>query len=102
MEDKDLEEAIKECSKIVEEKCKKRPYFIVISKANLGYASDEDKKKKLLRGNCTYMYYSKPPLGRDGVSRSLLDGAKAAIGMAESKNTAEPKQEKGKKEGTGQ
>lgn len=96
MEDKDLEEAIKECSKIVEEKCKKRPYLIVISKANLGYANEEDKKKKLLKGNCTYMYYSKPPLGRDGVSRSLLDGARAAIEMADGKN-AEPKQETDKK-----
>jgi hypothetical protein len=93
MEDKDLEEAIKECSKIVEEKCKKRPYFIVISKANLGYASEEDKKKKLLKGNCTYMYYSKPPIGRDGVSRSLLDGAKAAISMADEKN-AKPHEDK--------
>ena len=97
MEDKDLEEAIRECGKIVEEKCKKRPYLIVISKANLGYASEEDKKKKLLKGNCTYMYYSKPPLGKDGVSRSLLDGAKAAIDMAQSKNTAEPKAETDKK-----
>ncbi|MBU0527406.1 hypothetical protein KKE92_02910 [Candidatus Micrarchaeota archaeon] len=89
MEDEDLNEAIRECAKIVEKKCKKRPYMIVISKANLGYASDEDKKKRLLKGNCTYMYYSKPPLGRDGVSRSLVDGAKAAIKMAEKKNSPE-------------
>ncbi len=99
MEDEDLNEAIRECAKIVEEKCKKRPYLIVISKANLGYASDGDKKKGLLKGNCTYMYYSKPPLGRDGVSRSLVDGAKAAIGMAENKNSPSTK-ETGKKEGT--
>ncbi len=91
MEDKDLEEAIQECSKIIEEKCKKRPYLIVVSKANLGYASKEDKKKGLLKGNCTYMYFSRPPLGRDGVSRSLLDGAKAALGMANEKLTKEGK-----------
>ena len=85
MNDPDLEEAIKECAKIVEEKCKKRPYMIVISKANLGFASEEDRKKNILKGNCTYMYFSRPPLGKDGVSRSLVDGAKAAIDMAENK-----------------
>ena len=78
-----MEEAIKECAKVVEDKCKKRPYMIIISKANLGYASEEDRKKNILKGNCTYMYFSRPPLGKDGVSRSLLDGAKAAISMAE-------------------
>ncbi len=91
MEDKDLEEAIKECSKIIEEKCKRRPYIIVVSKANLGYASEEDRKKGLLKGSCSYMYFSKPPLGDDGVSRSLLDGAKAAIDLANEKLSKESK-----------
>lgn len=86
MEDNDLDEAIRECAKIVEEKCKKRPYLIVISKANLGYASEADKKKKILKGNCTYMYFSRPPIGKDAVSHSLLDGAKAALEMASKKN----------------
>ena len=84
-----------ECGKVVEEKCGKRPYLIVISKANLGYASEEDKKKGMLKGNCTYMYFSKPPLGKDGVSISLLDGAKAAMEMAEG-NTS-PKEKEGEK-----
>ena len=91
MNDPDLEEAVKECAKIVEEKCRKRPYMIVISKANLGFASEEDRKKNILKGNCTYIYYSRPPLGKDGVSRSLIDGAKAAVEMAGSKSPDESK-----------
>jgi hypothetical protein len=83
MTDEDLNEAIKECAKIVEEKCKKRPYMIIISKANLGYENEEDKKKNILKGNCTYAYYSKPPLENNPITRSLIDAAKSAIDLAE-------------------
>ena len=80
--DPDLEEAINECAKIIEEKCRKRPYLVIISKANLGFASDEDKKKGLLKGNCTYLYLSKPPVRNDPVSAALLQGAQAALDKA--------------------
>lgn len=83
--DPDLEEAINECAKIIEEKCRKRPYLVIISKANLGFASEEDKRKGLLKGNCTYLYVSKPEVKNDPVSRALLQGAQAALDMAKKK-----------------
>ncbi len=86
MTDKDLEEAIYECAKIIEEKCKKRPYMVIISKANLGFENEDDKKKGLLKGDCTYLYLSKPPVRDDGVSRALIKGAEAALSQAKSKN----------------
>ncbi|MBN1169976.1 hypothetical protein JXA56_03045 [Candidatus Micrarchaeota archaeon] len=83
--DPDLEEAINECAKIIEEKCKKRPYMVIISKANLGFESEEDKQKGVLKGNCTYLYIAKPQISNDPVSSALLQGAEAALDMA--KNT---------------
>lgn len=82
MSDLDLEEAIYECAKIIEEKCKKRPYLLIISKANLGFANEEDKQKGLLKGDCSFLYLSKPKIGDDGVSKALIKGAEAAIEKA--------------------
>jgi hypothetical protein len=84
-EDKDLKVAIDECAKIVEEKCKKRPYMIIISKADVGYASEEDKEKGQLRGQTSFMYMAKPSIGKDGLSRLLVDTAKMALDRAEKK-----------------
>jgi hypothetical protein len=82
-DDKELRQAIQECAKVVEEKCGKRPYLIVISKANVGFKSDEDKQKRLLSGTTTYMYMAKPTLRKDGISKSLMDAAKHAVKLAE-------------------
>lgn len=78
-EDPDLKSAIEECRKIVEDKCRKRPYMIIISKANVGYSSEAEKQKGMLRGTATYMYVARPSMGKDAVSRVLLQGAEAAI-----------------------
>ncbi len=90
-EDKDLQEAIQACAKIIEEKCRKRPYLLIISKANVGFASEEDRKKRRLRGNTTYMYYARPPLGKDGLSKLLIESSKAAIALAEKNAAGEKK-----------
>ncbi len=84
-EDKDLREAIEECAKIVEEKCKKRPYMIVVSKADVGFASEEDKRKGRLKGRTSYMYIAKPALGKDGLSKLLVDTSRVALELAEKK-----------------
>lgn len=84
-EDDDLKEAIQECAKIVEERCKKRPYMIIISKADIGFASEEDRKKGLLKGSAAFMYASKPTIRPDGVSKILIGACKKALEMAEEK-----------------
>ncbi|MBU0591926.1 hypothetical protein KKD40_06910 [Candidatus Micrarchaeota archaeon] len=50
-QDNQLKEAIEECAKIVEEKCDKRPYMIIIVKTDVGYNSEEDNKKGDTEGN---------------------------------------------------
>lgn len=84
-EDKELKEAIEECAKIVEEKCKKRPYMIVLTKANVGFASEEDRKKGILKGNTAYLYTAKPSLKKDGLSKLLVDTSRMAVDLAEKK-----------------
>jgi hypothetical protein len=80
--DADLKEAIEECSKIVEEKCKRRPYMVIVAKADLGYASSEDQKKRVLKGKASYMYMAKPTLKPDGVSKILIGASKKAVELA--------------------
>lgn len=81
--DQDLKNAIEECAKVVEEKCKKRPYMIIVTKADMGFASEEDKKKGLLKGRASYMYMAKPTIRSDGVSKVLLGASRKALEMAE-------------------
>jgi hypothetical protein len=81
--DNDLKEAIEACAKIIEEKCGNKPYMVVISKANLKFASAEDKKKKKLTGTASYMYSTKPPIAKNGVSKLLISTTKLAIDLAE-------------------
>ncbi len=82
-EDKELKEAIEACSKIVNEKIGRLPFMIVISKANVRYATEEHRKKGVITGTATYMYMTRPPLKRDGLSKLLIDTTKVAIGAAE-------------------
>ena len=84
-DDAGLNEAIIECAKIVEEKCKKRPYMIIVTKADIGFASEEDRRKGLLQGKASFMYASKPTLRPDGVSKILIGACKKALEMAEQK-----------------
>ncbi|MBU1165490.1 hypothetical protein KKF81_00965 [Candidatus Micrarchaeota archaeon] len=94
-QDNQLKEAIEECAKIVEEKCDKRPYMIIIVKTDVGYNSEEDKKKGILKGMSSYMYSAKPALKKDGLSKLLIDTSKMAISLAEKKiNDAEPEPKK--------
>ncbi len=77
--DKELKEAVEECAKIIEEKCRRHPYMIVVSKADVGFASEEDKKKGILRGKTSYMYFAKPPIKNDGMSKLLVDASRMAL-----------------------
>lgn len=92
--DPDLKEAIEACAKIVEEKCNKRPYMITIVKASLGYASEEDKEKGVLRGKTSYMYVARPTLKKDGLSKLLVDSSRVALDLAEKNIKDEESEEK--------
>ncbi|MBU0532001.1 hypothetical protein KKB44_00750 [Candidatus Micrarchaeota archaeon] len=81
--DPDLKEAIEACAKIIEAKCKKRPYMIVISKADVGFASKEEHQKGILRGKASYMYMARPTIRPDGISKVLIGASKKALEMAE-------------------
>jgi hypothetical protein len=86
--DKELKEAIEACAKVIEEKCGKKPFMIVISKANLKF---QDKDKKKLTGTSSYMYFTRPPIGKNGVSKLLIDTTKLAIDLAEKDLNKDPK-----------
>lgn len=92
--DKELREAIEACAKIIEEKCGKKPYLVVISKANLKFGSEDDRKKGRLRGTSSYMYMSKPKIAKNGVSRLLIDTVKLAITRAEEELEKSPELKK--------
>jgi len=55
----------------------------VISKANLHFASPEDKKKGRMSGTASYMYVVRPKLGKNGLTKLLIDTSKLAIELAE-------------------
>lgn len=84
-EDKDLKEAIEACARIVEEKCGKRPYMIVLSKANVKFENKEAKEKGIVSGTASYMYFARPPLRKNGLSKLLIDTTRVAINQAEKK-----------------
>lgn len=81
--DKDLKEAMEECAKVLEKKCGKRPYMIVVSKANLYFKTPQDKAAGKMSGTASYMYMAKPELKRDGLSKLLVDTSKLALELAE-------------------
>ncbi|MBD3210285.1 hypothetical protein GF318_02790 [Candidatus Micrarchaeota archaeon] len=81
--DEDLRDAIKECSKIIEEKCKKRPYMIILSKADIKFDSEEEKKKGVAKGKASFIYVARPPLRKSGLSKILLGASKKALELAE-------------------
>ena len=87
--DEDLREAIEECAKVVEERCKKRPYMIIVAKADVGFRSDDDKEKGKLSGKTSYLYLAKPTIKHDGLSRLLVDSCRMALDMADEKVTGQ-------------
>ena len=81
--DEDLKEAIQECAKIIEEKCKKRPYMVIVTKADVGFANEQDMKKGIIKGKASFLYAAKPNLKADGLSKILIGASKKALEMAE-------------------
>ena len=84
-EDKELKEAVAECSKIIEAKCGKRPHMIVVAKADIKFDSKENLKKGIVSGTASYMYFSRPPLKKNGLSKLLIDTTRYALNEAEKK-----------------
>ena len=70
---------------MLEEKCGKKPYMIIVSKANLSFASAQDKKSGKLSGTASYMYMARPKIRKNGVSKLLIDTSKLALELAEKK-----------------
>ncbi|MFH0884532.1 MAG: hypothetical protein V1861_02375 [Candidatus Micrarchaeota archaeon] len=88
-EDKNLKEAIEACAKIIEEKCGRKPFMIAVSKADVRFASEGDRKKGIISGTAHYMYMARPPLKKNGLSKLLIDTARVALNQAEKKITEE-------------
>lgn len=82
-EDKELKEAIEACAKIVQEKCGKKPFMILISKADIKIVRPRDKPGKMLTGTANYMYMARPRLKKDGLSKILIDTSRVALNAAE-------------------
>lgn len=83
--DKNLKEAVEACAKIIEEKCGKKPYMIAVSQADVKFASEENRKKGIVSGTANYMYFSRPPLKKNGLSKLLIDTCRVALNQAEKK-----------------
>ncbi len=83
--DKDLKEAVSACAKIIEEKCGRKPFMIVVAEADIKFASDEHRKKGIVSGTANYMYFSRPPLKKNGLSKLLLDTCRVGLNHAEKK-----------------
>ncbi|MEW6722969.1 MAG: hypothetical protein AB1324_06930 [Candidatus Micrarchaeota archaeon] len=94
MADEKMNEAIKECAKIIEEKCGKFPYVIVVANAKVKFATPEDRKKGIVKGTSNYMYYARPPLKKNGLSKLLLDTSRHALAEAEKKIMEEADRER--------
>jgi hypothetical protein len=88
-EDKDLKEAVAACARIIEEKCGRKPFMIAVSKADVKFATDGDRKKGIISGTANYMYLARPPLKKNGLSKLLIDTARVAINQAEKKISEE-------------
>ncbi len=85
--DKDLKEAVEACGKVIEEKCGKKPYMIVVAKANVMEVIENNERK--LKGTTDFMYFSRPPLNADGLSMLLIDTCKLGIEAASKKLSEE-------------
>lgn len=97
-EDKELREAVEACSKIIEEKCGRKPYMLVVTKANLRVEKGKESGRNMLTGTASYMYFSKPRLKKDGISKLLVDTSRVALNAAEKRmqeEEAKPRERKG-------
>jgi len=88
-EDKELKEAIEECAKIIEAKCGKKPFMVVVSKANIRFATAEHKEKGIVSGTASFMYMARHSLKKDGISKLLIDTTRHALNSAEKKAVGE-------------
>ncbi|MCI0504154.1 hypothetical protein L0Y65_05600 [Candidatus Micrarchaeota archaeon] len=82
-EDKELKEAVAACVKIIEEKCGRRPFMLVVSKANVRFENEEARQKGIISGTSTYMYQARPKLAKNGLSKMLIDTCRVALNRAE-------------------
>ncbi len=86
-EDLEMREVLSEVQKKVEEKFGMRPYMIIVTKADLYFANAADKEKGKVSGTANYAYLSKPPMGKDGISKLLIDTTRVALNAAEKQAT---------------
>ena len=89
-EDTELKEAVEACAKIISEKCRKRPFMVVVSKADIRYENEEALKKGIVKGTASYMYMARPKLQKNGLSKLLIDTTRVALNQAEKKALEEP------------
>lgn len=83
--DKELEDAVAACAKILEQKCGRRPFMIFVSKANLKFENEDARNKGIVSGTVTYTYRAKPKLGKNSLSKLLIDSTRVALNQAEKK-----------------
>ncbi len=88
-EDQEMKEVLSTVSESVEKKFGKRPYLVIVTKADLYFASPQDKEKGKVTGTANYVYLTKPPLGKDSVSKLLIDTTRVALNSMEKKATEE-------------
>lgn len=88
-EDLEMKEVLSAVQAKVEEKFGMRPYMIIVTKADLYFANAEDKEKGKVSGTANYVYMSKPPMGKDGISKLLIDTTRVALNAAERQATEE-------------
>ncbi|MBI5046702.1 hypothetical protein HZC07_03135 [Candidatus Micrarchaeota archaeon] len=82
-EDVELKEALEGCRKIIEEKCKDKAYLFVLSKANLRYVTPDDKDSKKVTGNASFVYFGRPALKNNALSKLLVRSLKSAVTLAQ-------------------
>ncbi len=88
-EDAQMKEVLDEVSASVEKKFGKRPYVVIVAKANLYFANEEDKKGGKVSGTADYAYLAKPQLGKNGISKILVNTARLAVNTMEKAATEE-------------
>ncbi len=88
-EDKELKEVLSTVSESVEKKFGPRPYLIIVTKADLFFEDDEAKKKGRVTGTANYVYLTKPPIGKDSITKLLIDTTRVALNSMEKKATEE-------------
>ena len=57
--------------------------MIIVTKADVGFANQDDMKKGIARGKASFLYMAKPTLKPDGLSKILIGASKKALEMAE-------------------